>query len=143
MSIHNTKRTLYHIWHSNTEDSPLGMMMDRNEEEGAHITVPPPLGSCATKSKANGFTFFVKNDQRRSTEEASVRMPAWHLTVLWFIAKGVRHRAIHPRMRLMTKSARCHYSEKVGSRSTVWLSATILPLSSTNNESHGTNAVII
>jgi hypothetical protein len=38
MSIHNTKKPLYHIWHNNAEDSPLGMMM-RNEEEGAHITM--------------------------------------------------------------------------------------------------------
>jgi hypothetical protein len=48
---------------NNAEDSPLGMMMQkRNMEEGAHVTVPPPLGSCTTKSKGNGFTFFVKYD---------------------------------------------------------------------------------
>jgi hypothetical protein len=62
-SIHNTKRPLYCIWHSNAEDSPLGVMMEigKEEEEGAHITVPSPLGFCATKSKTNGFTFLIKN----------------------------------------------------------------------------------
>jgi hypothetical protein len=38
MSIHNTKKPLYCIWHINAEDSPLGMMM-RNVKEGAHVTV--------------------------------------------------------------------------------------------------------
>jgi hypothetical protein len=108
-----------------------------------HVTVPPPLGSCTTKSKANGFTFFIKNDQRHSTEEASVGMPVWHPTVRWFIAKGVRCGAIHPRVCLMAKPARCSYPEKVGSRSTIWLSATILPLSSTSDKSHDTNAIIV
>jgi hypothetical protein len=112
-------------------------------KEGAHITVPPLLGSCATKSKANSFTFLVKNNQGHSTEEAPMRMPMWHLTVQWFIAKGMRHGAVHPRMCLMTKPARHFYPQKVGSRSTVWLSATILPPLSTSNESHGTNAIII
>jgi hypothetical protein len=95
-SIHNTKGALYRIWHNNAEDSPLGMMMNKQWEEGAHVTVPPPLGFCATKSKANGFTFFIKNNQRHSTKEASMGMPMWHPTVLWFIAKGVRHGAVHP-----------------------------------------------
>jgi hypothetical protein len=38
MSIRNTKEPLYHIWHNNAEDSPLGTMMMGNKEEGAHIT---------------------------------------------------------------------------------------------------------
>jgi hypothetical protein len=95
MSIRNTKRPLYCIWHVDTEGSPLGMMMGNNEE-GAHVTVPPPLGSCTTKSKRDGFTFFVKYDQRHSTEEASMGVPAWHFTMHGFIAKGVGHGAIHP-----------------------------------------------
>jgi hypothetical protein len=61
MSIRNTKRPLYRIWHIDAEDSPLGMMMGY-KEEGVHVTVPPPLGSCTTKSKGDGFTFFIKYD---------------------------------------------------------------------------------
>jgi hypothetical protein len=39
MSTCNTKEPLYHMWHSNVENNPPGMMMDnRIEEEGAHIT---------------------------------------------------------------------------------------------------------
>jgi hypothetical protein len=49
MSIYNTKEPLYCIWCSNAEDSPLRMMMDRQKEEGAHITPtlmqPQPLPS--------------------------------------------------------------------------------------------------
>jgi hypothetical protein len=30
------------------------MERKKEEEEGEHVTVPPPLGFCATKSKANG-----------------------------------------------------------------------------------------
>jgi hypothetical protein len=105
MSIRNTKKPLYRIWHNNAEDSPLGMMMG-NDEEGAHVTVPPPLGSCTTKSKGHGFTFFVKYDQRRSTEEASIGVPMWHFTAHGFIAKGMRRGTVHPRVGFVTKLTR-------------------------------------
>jgi hypothetical protein len=38
MSIRNTKKSLYHIWHVDAEDSPLGMMMRKTTVEGAHVT---------------------------------------------------------------------------------------------------------
>jgi hypothetical protein len=65
-------------------------------EEGAHITVPPPLGFCATKSKADGFTFFIEKIQRCSTEEASEGMPTGDSTGQWFVTEGVGCGTIHP-----------------------------------------------
>jgi hypothetical protein len=39
MSIRNTKRPLYHIWHVNTENSPLGMMMGKQRRRCTHNTI--------------------------------------------------------------------------------------------------------
>jgi hypothetical protein len=48
MSIHNTKKPLYHIWHVDAEDSPLGMMME-NTEEGAHVTLSHAWENCTSQ----------------------------------------------------------------------------------------------
>jgi hypothetical protein len=53
MSIHNTKRPLYHIWHIDAEDSPLGMMME-NKEEGAHTTAQAS-GNCTKTCWLSSF----------------------------------------------------------------------------------------